>query len=188
MHTDAVYLLPLVNKIFDASDMTQYKDERYKNGYTSYFGKDHMPDIPEVNQLKNELIAICTKLATVQGVDLENNQLTVTDIWLNCMLRGGAHEPHVHAESHYSGTVYINNPVGVGKIKFHSPVRQYWEFCDPPKLKSADGNRESCAFVEFNPVPGRVVIWNSWLKHQVMEHNSDEPRLSISFNIYAEPK
>jgi len=112
----------------------------------------------------------------------------VTDIWMNYMLRDGAHESHVHGDSHYSGTLYINNPEGVGNVRFHNPVRQYWEFCDPPKLQSAYGNRESCGYVEFKPVPGRVIMWNSWLRHEIMPHHSDEPRLSISFNLYAERK
>ena len=188
MSTDADNLLPLGLKFFKVTDMSKYKTDMYKNGYSSYFGDKMMPDIPEVEEFKTALIQICTVFATHQGVDLENNELKVTDLWMNYMLRDCTHESHVHGRSHYSGTFYINNPDGVGKFRFLSPVRQYWQFCDPPRLKSADGNRESCAHMELTPSPGKLIMWNSWLRHEVLSHKSDEPRLSISFNIYAEPK
>ena len=185
--TNADDLLPLAVKMFDVTDMSSYKTDKYDNGYTSYFSNNSMPDIPEVEEFKKELIDVCTLFAEHQGVDLENNHLKVDEIWMNYMKRNGTHVPHIHAESHYSGTFYINGPEGVGKIRFYSPIRQYWDFCNPPILKSAEGNRESCAYMEHVPAPGELVMWNSWLRHEVMSHQSDEPRLSISFNIYAYP-
>jgi uncharacterized protein (TIGR02466 family) len=187
MCTNAVNLLPLAQKMFAVTDMSSYKTDKYDNGYTSFFDSNRMPDIPEVEEFKKELILISAVLAGHQGVDLQNNTLKVSDIWMNCMERNGTHGAHVHGESHYSGTFYINAPEGVGKILFHSPIRQYWDFCDPPRLKSADGNRESCAYTQHVPAPGKLLLWNSWLRHEVTPHQSDEARLSISFNIYAHP-
>jgi len=188
MSGDASHLIPIADKLFEMTDLTKHENECYENGYTTYFSNVKYPDIGEVHKFQSDIIEYCTELAKIQGVDLETNKLEFGDMWLNSMGKDCAHESHVHGNSIYSGTFYVNNPEGSSKIRFHSPVRQYYDFCLPPILKSESGNRITCAFTEHQPFPGKLLLWNSWVRHEVMLNQSEKPRLSISFNIHVNKK
>ena len=81
----------------------------------------------------------------------------------------------------------MNNFVGSSEIMFFSPVEPFSKFVQPPLIDDLNfknkGHQAFQHFVSYDPVPGRVLIWNSWLNHQVVRHDSDYSRLSISFNI-----
>ncbi|MEM7521907.1 MAG: putative 2OG-Fe(II) oxygenase, partial [Pseudomonadota bacterium] len=37
-------------------------------------------------------------------------------------------------------------------------------------------------FVYVSPAPGEVLLWESWLRHEVPMNMSEEDRLTVSFN------
>ncbi|MEM8775697.1 MAG: TIGR02466 family protein, partial [Pseudomonadota bacterium] len=47
-------------------------------------------------------------------------------------------------------------------------------------LKGAPQELQS--FVSVAPKPGDVLLWESWLRHEVPMNFSEEDRISISFN------
>lgn len=184
MSGDASDLIPIAQKLFEMTDFTKHQNELYENGSTTYYSNIKYPDIPDIVNFKSNIIECCLELAKIQGVDLENNKLEFGDMWLNSMGKDCTHQSHVHGDSSYSGTFYVNNPEGASKIRFHSPVKEYYDFCPLPILKSESGNRVTCAYCEHEPSPGKLVLWNSWLRHEVLINKSETPRLSISFNIH----
>ena len=50
-----------------------------------------------------------------------------------------------------------------------------------PPLKS-DAPDSAARFHYVTPEPGTLLLWESWLRHEVMTSQTDEPRISISFN------
>jgi uncharacterized protein (TIGR02466 family) len=50
----------------------------------------------------------------------------------------------------------------------------------PPRLPKAD--EASRAFVYLTPEPGAVLMWESWLRHEVPASRARSERISISFN------
>jgi uncharacterized protein (TIGR02466 family) len=50
----------------------------------------------------------------------------------------------------------------------------------PPR--TADAREELKTFVYAKPSLGDVLLWESWLRHEVPMNMSEEDRISVSFN------
>ncbi|MEL7117269.1 MAG: TIGR02466 family protein, partial [Pseudomonadota bacterium] len=51
----------------------------------------------------------------------------------------------------------------------------------PPRVKDAREDMQN--FVYIAPKPGDVLLWESWLRHEVpMNMSDDDNRISVSFN------
>ena len=92
---------------------------------------------------------------------------------------GGGHTGHIHPHSIISGTVYVEVPEGVGALKLEDPRL--------PLLMAAPGRtpdapRETGPFVYLQPAPGTVLLWESWLRHEVPQGRAKADRISVSFN------
>ena len=111
--------------------------------------------------------------------DLEGRNLKLEDLWINILPEGGNHSEHIHPNSVISGTTYISMPSGSSAIKFEDP-RHSMMMAAPSRIKEA---REYLKpFIYINPSVGDVLLWESWLRHEVPANNSSEERISISFN------
>jgi uncharacterized protein (TIGR02466 family) len=49
----------------------------------------------------------------------------------------------------------------------------------PRKAKARQENRQ---FAYMKPVPGTVLLWESWLRHEVPLNEAESERISVSFN------
>ena len=149
-------------------------------GYTSYASLDDLPlRAPAFAELVTQLDAFAYQFAAARFWDLGSAQLTCDSLWINILGEGGHHSGHIHPNSVISGTCYIATPSGAGRIKFEDP-RLAMMMAAPP-LKP-DAPEEAARFAYRVPSPGDVLMWESWLRHEVLASHTEEPRLSISFN------
>ena len=79
-----------------------------------------------------------------------------------------------------SGTLYVAVPKGSGAIRFEDP-RLPMMMAAPPRRKDAPEDLQS--FVTVEPRSGLLLMWESWLRHEVLRGNGKAERLSISFNF-----
>ena len=97
--------------------------------------------------------------------------------WPNINRRGDYHPPHNHAWCYLSGTYYANISVdGSGAISFYDPravVNMLPAGGDDPEYR-------------LRPDPGTLLIWHSSVNHLVHPNTSEDPRITISFNIVLE--
>ena len=49
-------------------------------------------------------------------------------------------------------------------------------------LRKADARQDHQAFKSVAPQPGTVLLWESWLRHEVPINLSEDVRISVSFN------
>ena len=49
-------------------------------------------------------------------------------------------------------------------------------------LQCRQGAEEFQQFVYFQPVAGDVLLWESWLRHEVPMNLAEDHRISVSFN------
>ena len=94
-------------------------------------------------------------------------------LWVNLLKMGGYHSGHIHPNSIISGTLYIEVPKGSGAIRFEDPRL--------PLMMAAPTRAET--FVTVDPRPGLLLMWESWLRHEVLPGSGRGDRLSISFNF-----
>ncbi len=89
------------------------------------------------------------------------------------------HSSHIHPHSVISGTTYVAMPRGTSAIRFEDP-RAAMMMAAPPR--KADARAELRQFHYVSPQVGDVLLWESWLRHEVPMNMAEEERISVSFN------
>ncbi|MEM0985938.1 MAG: TIGR02466 family protein [Pseudomonadota bacterium] len=149
-------------------------------GYTSYASLDDLPTrAPAFADLVTCLDREAARFAQALGWDLGGGALALENLWINILAPGGTHAAHLHPGSVLSGTVYVALPEGAGRLKLEDP-RLPMMMAAPLPLD--DAHETLRRFVYLSPAPGDILMWESWLRHEVMTHDSEDPRISLSFN------
>jgi uncharacterized protein (TIGR02466 family) len=149
-------------------------------GYTSYASLDDLPSrYPEFAALKKKLDRHAAAFAQALSLDLGGRRLAMDSLWANVLKPGGAHSGHVHPHSVLSGTVYVHTPPGASALKLEDP-RLPMMMAAPPR--EADAPEPLQAFVYIQPDEGTVLMWESWLRHEVPANAAKADRVSVSFN------
>ena len=155
-------------------------DENNYSGYTSYASLSDLTwRSPFFEELKHLLDLHVKTFVEELDFDLEGRNLKLEDLWINILPEGGNHSAHIHPNSVISGTTYISMPSGSSAIKFEDP-RHTMMMAAPSRIK--DAKEYLKPFIYVNPSVGDVLLWESWLRHEVPANNSSEERISISFN------
>jgi len=167
----------------DAAGQTWCEENGYP-GYTSYASLTDLPwrfpifsDL--VESLDNHVSHFCKDLE----FDLDKKTLKLDSLWINILPMGGVHTSHIHPNSIISGTTYVSMPTGVSSIKFEDPRLPM--MMAAPKRKPKIRN-ELRNFIYISPEVGDVLLWESWLRHEVPMNMSEDERISISFNYSLE--
>ena len=149
-------------------------------GYTSYASLNDLtsrdPRFAELVRLLNRHVAA---FARDCAMDLGGRRLKLDSLWVNLLKPGGHHTAHIHPHSILSGTLYVEAPKGSGPIRFEDP-RLPMMMAAPPRLPDAPEDLRT--FVYADPEPGRVFLWESWLRHEVVPGAGKGDRISVSFN------
>lgn len=149
-------------------------------GYTSYASLNDLPmRDPAFADLKRKLDRHVAAFAAACAFDLAGRKLKLDSLWVNVLKPGGHHSAHIHPHSVVSGTLYVAMPPGAGALKLEDP-RLPMLMAAPPRL--ADAPDALRTFATVDPVPGTVLLWESWLRHEVVPNGAKGDRISISFN------
>lgn len=149
-------------------------------GYTSYASLDDLPQrAPAFAALINLLDQHAAAFAKSVHWDLGRARLKCDSLWVNILGEGGQHSGHIHPNSVISGTCYVAMPDGAGRIKFEDP-RLPMMMAAPPLTDNAPATAQRFHYIA--PQAGDVLMWESWLRHEVMPSQAEDPRISVSFN------
>ncbi|GAA6208793.1 TIGR02466 family protein [Cognatishimia sp. WU-CL00825] len=149
-------------------------------GYTSYASLTDLPwRFPIFADLVKALDAHVAAFAKDLDFDLDGRKLVLEDLWINVLPEGGSHSAHIHPHSVISGTTYVSMPEGTSALKLEDP-RHAMMMAAPPRIK--DARREMKNFIYVTPDVGDVLLWESWLRHEVPMNMAEEERISVSFN------
>lgn len=153
------------------------------HGYRGYTSYGSLTDLgwrfPEFAELADALAPHARLFARACSLDLQGGRLALDHLWVNLLESGGGHSAHIHPLSVVSGSYYVDTPEGAGAIRFEDP-RLGLMMAAPPRRARAP--RALQPFVSIAPKAGTVLLWESWLRHEVLPHAGRAPRLSISFN------
>ena len=155
------------------------KDHRYP-GYTSYAS---LNDLPRRDPVIGDLAKLLTKHVGrfVQDCAFDLARKPKLDsLWVNLLRGSGHHSAHIHPHSIISGTLYVKVPKGSGAIRFEDP-RLAMMMAAP--TRRTDAPEELQPFGTVQPRPGLLLLWESWLRHEVLPGTGRGERLSISFNF-----
>ncbi|MBC6980525.1 TIGR02466 family protein [Caulobacter sp. 17J80-11] len=149
-------------------------------GYTSYASLDDLPMRASVfDELRRKLDKHVASFAQALELDLGGRRLKLDSLWINILKPGGAHSGHIHPHSVVSGTFYVNVPEGASALKLEDP-RLAMMMAAP--TRRADAALQRRPFVYLQPAAGDVILWESWLRHEVPANAAKQERISVSFN------
>ena len=154
-----------------------------QNGYPGYTSYASLTDLGWRNPVFADVIKSLDLHVAEFAKDLEFNldgrNLVLEDLWINILPEGGMHSSHLHPHSVISGTTYVSMPEGTSALKLEDP-RSGRLMAAPPRLKEA--RRDMRTFVYIKPDVGDVLLWESWLRHEVPMNMAEDERVSVSFN------
>lgn len=149
-------------------------------GYTSYASLDDLPTRdPAFADLAKVLTRHAAKFASDCAFDLKRKP-RLDSLWVNLLKSGGRHSGHLHPHSIISGTFYVEVPQGSGAIRFEDPRLPL--MMAAPRRRD-DAPHELAQFISVEPAAGLLLMWESWLRHEVTAGRGRGERLSISFNF-----
>jgi len=163
----------------DGAGLRWSRDHHYP-GYTSYAS---LNDLPRRDPAIGDLAKQLTKHASAFSQDCAfelTRKPKLDSLWVNLLRGSGHHSGHIHPHSIISGTLYIEVPKGSGAIRFEDP--RLASMMAAPTRRS-DAPEELQSFVTVEPSPGLLLLWESWLRHEVLPGAGRAERLSISFNF-----
>jgi uncharacterized protein (TIGR02466 family) len=163
----------------DRAGRTWCKAQGY-GGYTSYASLNDLPSRASAfGELKRRLDKHAAMFAGQLAFDLGGRRPKLDSLWVNVLKPGAAHSGHIHPHSIISGTVYVTVPEGASAIRFEDP-RLAMMMAAPTRTTEAPEMLKT--FVSVTPQAGTVLMWESWLRHEVPANAARAQRISVSFN------
>jgi uncharacterized protein (TIGR02466 family) len=158
----------------------RWSAQNYPGGYTSYNSASHMYDLsPTFAQLRKGLDRHVASFARSLQFDLAGRELQMTDCWVNIMPRQAMHSSHLHPLATISGTYYVDTPRGSAGLKLEDPRLDRF-MASPPLKTKVSTNRQR--WVVIPAQAGKLVLFESWLRHEVPPNPAAGARVSVSFN------
>lgn len=108
---------------------------------------------------------------------INNLELRITQSWLNLTRKGQFHHRHTHSNSAFSASFYISSSDN-DCIYFNSPHNQMLNF---ETYEYTDFNSRSW---QMPAKEGNLLMFPSWLEHEVKTKEDDGDRVSLSFNTF----
>ena len=133
--------------------------------------KEYEPLIRELFQMKKEIIQ-------KEFLDMEPK---LGNMWANINPPGGYNQSHIHPNSLFSGAYYVKAQPNSGRLSLMDPrpgVQTTMPMRKPGKIP-----RELWRETYYDPIPGRLIMFPSWLWHKVEPNQSNDIRISVSFNF-----
>jgi uncharacterized protein (TIGR02466 family) len=156
----------------------RWSAKNYPGGYTSYDSASRMHRAsPTFAALERRLNRHVRAFARALELDLEERPLEMTDCWVNIMPRNVGHSLHLHPLSTISGTYYVSTPRGSPGLKLEDPRLERFMAAPPRRARSRQR-----PWVVVPAEAGKVVLFESWLRHEVPPNPVGAERISISFN------
>ncbi len=166
-----------------AEDDEAGQDWCEENGYPGYTSYASLTDLPWRFPIFADLVKVLDQHVAAFVEDLEfdlgEGKLVLEDLWINILPEGGTHSSHLHPHSVISGTTYVSMPDGASALKLEDP-RSARMMAAPARKK--DAREDLKTFVYVKPAVGDVLLWESWLRHEVPMNMAEEERISVSFN------
>jgi uncharacterized protein (TIGR02466 family) len=160
-------------------DIAKYTEDFLKTnnlGYSTYFNKkkndEFQKNMPQSSKFKELINEVADKFMNDWDYSHKGNPFIFW--WASNYEEGNGHGTHIHPGSTLSGTYWPIAEEGCSPIKFTSPYTESLMQL-PPKQKHVEYTYQSKT--------NDMLIWPSWLRHEVPNQTNSSKRIAISFNV-----
>lgn len=158
----------------------KWSKKNYKGGFTSYGSMAELHRFSTTFEiLEKEINKHVRKYVKHLEMDIDPRELKMSTCWVNIMPTDVIHTNHIHPLSVISGTYYVQTPKNCSSIKFEDPRLECFMASPPRKSNAKDINKRH---ISLTPEAGHVVLFESWMRHEVPKNNATQERISVSFN------
>ena len=158
----------------------RWSARNYRGGFTSYASMSRLHKVSSTfAALEKKITRHVRRFSRWLDLDLRGRDVFMTDCWVNIMPQHAAHSLHLHPLAFISGTYYVRTPRGCPGLKFEDPRLDRFMAAPPRRANARPVNR---SYVTFRAEAGRLVLFESWLRHEVAANPSSGERISVSFN------
>ena len=189
MEVTSLFSIPIYDLQYD-EDLGDLESECIKRStldsgqVLTNFGGWHSNNISSNDDFFSEFILEIEKQANNFAKEIEINQsLKLSNLWININGYKDFNLRHTHPNCLISGVFYVKVPDESSRITFFHPsfhlMMREWR-------KTLKFNNYTSSIWDINPQKGRLLLFPSWLEHEVSANLSQENRISISFNIIGE--
>ena len=138
---------------------------------------------PEYARLVKALHEAQNKIYDEEHLDSEP---FLGNMWANVNPPGGMNRAHVHPNCLWSGVYYVKAPKNSGHLKIDDP-RAAASMCRP-KMRERYNHPDTSPIRlwrehHYEPIAGRCIMFPAWLTHCVDPNDSNDIRISVSFNF-----
>ena len=171
----------LDNRLFEKEIVELSKKDKgiRRTNMIGWHSTTEMHQIPVFKPLVDELFKMQME---IYKEELLTREPIIGNMWANINPPGGYNRPHIHPNSHFSGVYYIKAPQNSGEIVFNDP-RSAAHMVMPERVKDIKPPSHLWREVRVNPLEGRMLMFPSWLWHCVEPNESNDIRISVSFNF-----
>jgi uncharacterized protein (TIGR02466 family) len=149
-----------------------WSKKNYLNGYTSYGSLNRLHEQFNVlDELKQKLDRKVSQYLKVLKLNPDQGRIQLSTLWLNIMPSGCYHAFHFHPLSVISGTYYLEVEKNSSPLRLEDPRANLF-MASPARPIQHD----------LMPKNDDVILFESWMKHEVPPHSSKKNRISLSFN------
>ena len=169
---------------FNKKEIKGYKDiyKNKQNNISNIIGLSNkvLDDTKSFSEIK-EFIQVHLNQYTYQVYGMERKQnINITTSWLNLTKPGMAHHHHTHPNSFISGVFYFET-IPSDSLIFTAPATHHQKPFIFSNTKGFNYYYDQVTQMVENKT---LLLFPSWLRHEVKENKSDVDRISLSFNTY----
>jgi uncharacterized protein (TIGR02466 family) len=134
---------------------------------------------------KKEYNVLTKELFNMQDEIFQKEHLTLKPVcgnmWANINYPGNSNRPHLHPNSLFSGVYWVKAPEKSGDLMLYEPRPGVQ--CTMPNRKEGKLPSQLWREVHYTPRAGTAVMFPAWLWHEVKPNQSNDIRISVSFNF-----
>ena len=161
-----------------------YRDQSsYTSTYNDAASRIEQSSDTRLNPLNTYIKSAAKKY--FEDISIEPMQFSLYYLF-NKITLGGEHALHSHPDSILSGVFYLKIPEAAPPIIFNDPRDHYKYIQYPIKFGNPRDMYKLLPEYVINPTEGMILMWPSWLEHQVPASKCSDERIAIAFNVNRE--
>ena len=179
--SDSIYTSELKDAVLDKHIQNILKQAKELNQFTIRSNQGGL----QTSNILDETLSNCLKESIKDGLDafeVKAKKIWISSAWVNENKKGDYNILHVHPRTLFVGNYYSIVPDNSGDISFFRNDVCVSMQAYPPLFSTTD----SYCYYSVTPSNSLFMIFPAHLQHEVKPNNSNESRISLSFNINVE--